>query len=163
MILPALNGLSIQGQKTLWDALWRTDTKEGHKALVGLSKSFLGNNKLYTESLLKKKSPRIDISNPVEPKDLDSNWIRFIVSGKQEYVFNVIKSLNSTSSAPSSKKILAAAANWSLSSNCEQHKKVFEIVQRQADVESNPIIKQALKTIIMDVQKRIKSGEVTSR
>lgn len=81
--------------------------------------------------------------------DLDFLWTEFGITGNEEAVVKIIKSLNQDSSSAES-FLLVGAAKWSLGANCKEHKKLFEICKQELS-KTNGVIKDALEEIIEQV------------
>lgn len=82
------------------------------------------------------------------PSHLDMMWGCFMATGDKRYIQKIISVLAwfDRKSLQLSEILIAGAAEWSLSSNCVQHKLVRQIVEEE--VKTNPEAKEALLRIL---------------
>lgn len=82
------------------------------------------------------------------PSHLDMMWGCFMATGDKRYIQKIISVLAwfDRKSLQLSEILIAGAAEWSLSSNCVQHKLVRQIVEEES--KTNPEAKEALLRIL---------------
>lgn len=121
--------LSQTMKEFIWDGMWLSNTKEGIQYLKKTAVNENDANKKYINELMAKTPPNLLMQPVLEPHDLDKNWISFFATGDQDYVLNVISALDFHSSNQKDQLMMKSAAKFSLTSNCEQHKKVKNILK----------------------------------
>jgi hypothetical protein len=74
---------------------------------------------------------------PDSPANLDYLWAEFLATGNEEPVKKIISVLdykkpeNESTDTDMLKALVFGAARWSLASNANQHKRVYEIIQKE--------------------------------
>ena len=96
---------------------------------------------------------------PTTPSDLDMLWATFMATGNELAVNRIIDVLGMPSpekGTPGSIEmlLLKGAAKWSLSSNIQQHRRVFEIANTRRSVESGALRKELDEAIETATTKR---------
>lgn len=90
----------------------------------------------------------------VSPSHLDMLWGCFMASGDGRYLEKIMSVLPwlHKKDVELSQIIIAGAAEWSLTSNCYQHKKVMQICEEE--MQKKPELKQQLAEIIKSAQEK---------
>jgi hypothetical protein len=83
---------------------------------------FLEEQESEIYSQLKDYSREFTGEYPESPEHLDYLWGSFFASGRYEYILLLVNAMELSQSNP----LVCAAAEWSLSGNCKQHKLVKE-------------------------------------
>lgn len=100
-------------------------------------------------------SPMAVTSIPLEQGAwvLDALWGNFMATGNKEPVVRIMQALPWTDVKGETNKLLVAgAAQWSLTSNAIQHKKVMAICESEANNQS-PTVQEKLKAVIAEAKK----------
>lgn len=90
--------------------------------------------------------------DPHTAQDLDYLWVEFFATGREDSVKKIISALVYPPNNLEA-RIVAGAAEWSLTSNAGQHKKVYEIIQTEYIISKAGKIREILGNIL---QKTIK-------
>ena len=88
---------------------------------------------------------------PNSPKDLDYLWAEFNATGNSEPVKKIISVLGYLPHG-SENLLLIGVAEWSLGANARQHKKVYEIIQKES-ISATGTLKDKLDNILKTVPK----------
>lgn len=111
------------------------------------------NERRQIKQVLEKAIP-IEVNPLAEPVteagDLDFLWAEFTITGNKAAIIKIIESLDQDSSLTES-LLLAGAAKWSLSSNCKEHEKVFEICKEEL-LKASGAIKEVLEEIVTEFE-----------
>jgi len=102
--------------------------------------------------------------NPKDPNDLDCLWGEFFVTGSAEPIKKIISVLLYTeedidlsslvwkedgwTSKAQALFTLKHVAEWSLSSNAKQHKKVYDIINQELELTNDQYLKERLRVIL---------------
>lgn len=120
-LLPRCTFLTEQEIGVLAYAFWFANTDSSKAQLMTLS----AKNKNFA-LFLKSPPPSILDAEITLPNSLDMCWGHFFASGNTQYIGKVIQALENKNNKIDPAKILVyGTARWSLSSNCQQHKKVL--------------------------------------
>ncbi len=125
-----LSSLSIRNKALVWRSLRQVNTAESQQLANSLRQQFPADSRPL---LLAQNNPppqaieKMDLSPPV----LDMLWISFFITGDEKYVERIMSALTlwSPDQHDANKLITAGAAQWSLTSNARQHKRVMTICQ----------------------------------
>ncbi len=124
-------------------ALKQADTKNANILYDALIKKVKDTNLLhYIQNLKPLHLLELEIKKPVT---IDMLWASFMATGKKEYVEKIIGILAREEKGVSN-ILLIGSAKWSLSSNIQQHEKVFDICKNFKTKDKN--IKKRLKEIL---------------
>ena len=166
-IMQDLCGLNESETRT-WDvlttALRISNTAEAKQVLLKIRENVTDSGKSYIDDLL-----NVEINDSMNPKamkitsagDLDAMWAGFFASGDQQYVKQVISALDYLDTSKygnvvngetmvGESFITGQAAEWSLTSNAQQHTKVMEILKDEASKTTDSWLKTELEKIISD-------------
>jgi hypothetical protein len=141
-----LRPLSQTHKRILWGALKQANTAEAIEQAAIVEKQLSARDQ---EVLGKSHHPTTPIAQmPVEcPLVLDMLWASFFVTGDERYVKRIMTVLPHGQSSPSNRiDLLSVAAQWSLTANARQHKRVLEICRHTRDTQ--PELKPVMSEII---------------
>ena len=85
-------------------------------------------------------------------ENLDYLWSEFCATGKDEPIQKIISALNYSGKNVES-RIVAGAAEWSLTSNAAQHKKVYDIIQSEYLYSNDAKTREKLSNILKKVRR----------
>lgn len=100
------------------------------------------------------KTPVYDVlrNTPQTAEDLDSLWCVFFATGSEDAIKRIISVLHLREEGHGMEIIIGGAAQWSLTSNAVQHKRVLNILKNEAK-KSTGITKKILEEIIKNAEK----------
>jgi hypothetical protein len=107
------------GLRVLHEALWRSNTQDGKKALYELSEDVLG-DRPRIRLLMRRPAPRIESLEVSGPEDLDVLWGCFYATGSEVPVLRVVAAL------------ARAPARESLAAKAREHERVRTILEGYA-------------------------------
>jgi len=149
-----LHGMRLtEASPYLLQALWQSNTPNALKVLDDWPNGPL---KQVVEQV--KRSPQLDLKTmPVDsPEVLDRLWGAFLASGEAIYVERIIEVLALPTDVEDqdtriNNLILKQSAKWSLTSNAEQHERVFEIC-RGAIARHDGVIRDELADVLVNAR-----------
>jgi len=123
-----LSEITPQHKVLVWKALWLVNTEQSRKVANQLAQQFPGSNRppvLSQASPIPRAIEKMDLS----PGVLDMLWACFSVTGDQKYIERIMSALPGLRKGQhdANKMFTAGAAQWSLTANARQHKRVMEI------------------------------------
>ena len=144
-----LNSLPKVHRRVLCNALWYSATLEGVEQLKKEAVKAASPDRADIVRLTKTKPPSIADLEVTEPAVLDMLWASFMATGDELYVVRIISTLPWCDEKNDINRLLiGGAARWSLTSNCIQHRKVFEICKAQVSKQgerTSSILKEVIK------------------
>ena len=151
----AVSDASDAEQEVLLRAIWFSRHPSAAETLRGLVGKTSDEHKALLDLLLKEEAPAVE-QMPVESADvLDMLWSCYMATGDVKYVRRIIGALAYRGSADRKRVVVAAAAKWSLTSNCAMHPQVMkECVAESRNLDG--IVSTALKEIVEKA--RLKRG-----
>jgi len=124
-------------EKLLALALWMSDSKDSLPLLKSLASGSPGSVGEYAKGLLATRPPDLLRDDVASAGFLDMLWGSFFATGSEKYVQRIISTLPlAKTEGDVQKKLIGAAAQWSLTSNATQHARVMEICE--ADLKKLP-------------------------
>ena len=148
--------LPPQHRSYVWWALWNTELPEAQAAL----RARAGTDAEVIEKIMASKPIHWMSKNPTYPSDLDVLWATFMASGNPAAVEKIIDLL----AVPLPEQgqpgwraafLLRNVAEWSLSSNIQQHKQVEQICRARL-AQSSGLLRQVLAEVIRDAEEKAK-------
>jgi hypothetical protein len=135
-------------EKILALASWMSDSKDSLPLLKSLASGSSASVGEYAKGLLATHPPDLLGDDVASAGFLDMLWGSFFATGSEKYVQRIISTLPlAKAEGDVQKKLIGAAAQWSLTSNATQHTRVMEICE--ADLKKLPVDqKDALAEVI---------------
>jgi hypothetical protein len=125
------NGPDDQG-KILALALWMSDIRDSLSFLKALASGSSDSVGEYAKGLLASRPPDLLRDDVASAGFLDMLWGSFFATGDAKYVQRIISTLPlAKTEGDVQKKLIGAAAQWSLTSNTTQHTRVMEICEAE--------------------------------
>ena len=122
----------------------------GNEKAIELAGKITGGDNILLRELgsLSLAPDKLDKLEIVSPSHLDMLWGCFMASGDRRYLEKIMSVLPwlRKKDVELSQIIIAGAAEWSLTSNCYQHKKVMQICEEE--MQNNPELKEQLTEIL---------------
>lgn len=142
-----LKALKQPHKNLVWSALWMANTAEAKGQMIIVAKQLMPNDQASIVKYTHKAVP-IETMEISSPAILDMLWGHFFATGDERYVKRIMTVLQR--SAPTEHNgesaIISGVAQWSLTCNARQHKRVLQICTRERD--SQPALKTALSDVI---------------
>lgn len=138
----------------LLTAIWWSNTSQGKQLLQQVAKGLPEKPQAEFKKQIDSDPPLVQ-EMPIDHTSLlDMLWASYSATGDEKYVKRIMTTLpwSETDQKNLQKMMLASAAKWSLTSNCEQHPKVLEICQKT--LSSDASLKKYLEPLLADVEKR---------
>jgi len=143
--------IGIPKRHILYSALWTSNTTQSRAALERMAKAVSPEEAKQIRSLLASSPPTVDSMLINSPAALDYLWGRFMASGSVAPVNRIIDQMKLVNSKGNIEAMLiGGAAQWSVSANARQHKKVLEIVKARAGA-ADPQTKKLLNEILAGI------------
>ena len=143
--------IGIPKRHILYSALWASNSTQSRVALERMAKAVSPEEAKKILSLLASPPPTIESMSINSPSALDYLWGRFMASGSAAPVNRIIDQMKLTDSKGNVEAMLiGGAAQWSVSANDRQHKKVLEIVKARtvtADSQTKKLLNEILAGI----------------
>lgn len=150
----ALAPMKENNRTLLLTSIWWSNTAQGKQILQQLCKSLPEKPQAEFKKQIDSDPPLINEMPMDNTALLDMLWAAYCASGDDKYVKRLLTSLPWADGDQKNlnKLMLASAAKWSLTSNCEQHPKVMEICEQVAS--SDPALKKYIDPVLADARKR---------
>lgn len=150
----ALAPMKENNRTLLLTSIWWSNTAQGKQILQQLCKSLPEKPQAEFKKQIDSDPPLINEMPMDNTALLDMLWAAYCASGDEKYVKRLLTSLPWADGDQKNlnKLMLASAAKWSLTSNCEQHPKVMEICEQVAS--SDPALKKYIDPVLADARKR---------
>lgn len=150
----ALAPMNESNRTLLLTSIWWSNTSQGKQILQQLCKALPEKPQAEFKKQIDSDPPLIN-EMPIDSTALlDMLWAAYCGSGDEKYVKRLLTSLPWADGDQKNlnKLMLASAAKWSLTSNCEQHPKVMEICEKVAA--SDASLKKYIDPVLADARKR---------
>lgn len=150
----ALAPMKEANRTLLLTSIWWSNTSQGKQILQQLCKTLPEKPQAEFKKQIDSDPPLVN-EMPIDSTALlDMLWASYCATGDEKYVKRLLTSLPWADSDQKNlnKLMLASAAKWSLTSNCEQHPKVLELCEKTAT--SDAALKKYLEPVLADVRKR---------
>ncbi len=135
-------------------SIWWSNTSQGKQILQQICKTLPEKPRAEFKKQIDSDPPLIQEMPIDHTALLDMLWAAYCATGDEKYIKRLMTTLPwaETDQKNLQKMMLASAAKWSLTSNCEQHPKVLEYCQKIAA--TDPAMKKFVEPVLADVVKR---------
>lgn len=145
------NSDSLNSKVLLLRALWLVNNSES-KEFINKAKTEWKSDEIskQIEDILAMPAPNIFNDQIKDPALLDMLWANFLATGDSAAVKRIISVLHFKKDGHGMDILIAGAAEWSLSSNAIQHRKVYEICKEElknSDGETKKILEEIIKKV----------------
>ena len=158
----AIAPMKESNRTLLLTSVWWSNTSQGKQMLQQLCKTLPAKPQAEFRKQIDSDPPQI-VQMPIEGTAvLDMLWGCYCATGDEKYVRRLMTCLPwaEVDQKNLSKMMLASAAKWSLTSNCEQHPQVLEICRKVAA--SDVCLKKFLEPVIAEVTNRRRTASTGS-
>ena len=143
--------IGVSKRHILYSALWASNSTQGRAALERMAKAESPEQAKKIRSLLASPPPTVESMSINSPAALDYLWGHFMASGSVAPVNRIIDQMKLADSKGNVEAMLiGGAAQWSVSANARQHKKVLEIVKARSGT-ADPQTKKLLNKILAGI------------
>jgi hypothetical protein len=123
----------------VYSALWIADNAQSRAALEHLAERAPLNDAALIRSLLIRKPPDLASTAIDAAAALDYFWGRFMASGDEAPVLRVVDQVKPIKATdPLNSTLISMAAQWSVTANVKQHRRVREIVSARTLTSPSP-------------------------
>ena len=143
--------IGVSKRHLLYTALWASNTPQGRAALEQMAKALSPEEAKKIQVLLASPPPTVESMTINSPAALDYLWGRFMASGSTAPVNRIIDQMKLADSKGNVEtRLIGGAAQWSVSANARQHKKVLEVVKTRSN-NADPQTKKLLDKILAGI------------
>ena len=150
--------IGIPNRHILYSALWMANSKQSRAAIEHMANSASSEEATRLRSLLSSDPPTVTAMSIDSPASLDYLWGCFMASGSEAPVLRIIDQMKLSKTKGNVNAILiGGAAQWSVSANARQHKKVLRIVKERvktADAETKMLLEEILEDMETEKAKK---------
>lgn len=140
--------VGVPGRHILYSALWMANSKEAKSALEVLARGAGAEEAKQLRALISSTPPTMESMKIDSPAALDYLWGSFMATGSEVPVIRIIDQIKRVNAKGNvGEMLIGGAAQWSVSANARQHKKVLQIVKARAasaDAETKGLLQEII-------------------